>query len=219
MNDIEVESVTIQDLYILMHTSHDKLLQSINNLQKDVTSLNQYVGNIADRVVLCEERIAKMEDNIDDRLREQQIALSSVQTQEFPVDTTLVCYGIPYVEGEDIYETAQVLVETGLDLPNIQVQLAKRMSTRNNRPGLVKIQLSSLDDKIAVLRAKRNLLDTEYCEVYIRSSMSHADRMAQNNLHIILNEIPNGYKYRVAANGRIIKKDRLGSSGDGRRRR
>ena len=74
-------------------------------------------------------------------------------------------------------------------------------------PGLVKTKLPTVNDKVTALRAKRNLLDTGYRRVYIRSSQSHSDRIMQQSLQTILSDIPNGERYRVTGHGKIVKKD------------
>jgi len=81
------------------------------------------------------------------------------------------------------------------------------MQSRNNKPGIVKIKLPTRDEKIKALRLKRNLMDNGYNGVYLRSSMSHTDRVAQPNLVSILRELPNGNKYHVTGNGKVILKD------------
>ena len=108
---------------------------------------------------------------------------------------------------EDIHDKAQELIECGLGLVNVQVERSVRLQSRNDKPGLVKIKLPTVNDKVTALRAKRNLLDTGYRRVYIRSSLSHSDRIMQQNLQTILSEIHNGESYRVTGHGKIVKKD------------
>ena len=202
------EEITLRDLYVLLIQTSDKLCNSIYTIQDDIRALNDSLGNINSRVDLCDERIARLEDNLDDRFKEQEHVLSSLKKdQDFPVEKTLVCFGLPENDDEDIYETVQEMVENGLGLVNVQVERSKRLKSRGNRPGPVKIQLPSLDDKIAALRCKRNLQQTGYTGVYIRSSMSHTDRIVQQNFLTLLKEIPNGNNYMVTSNGKVIEKE------------
>ena len=82
-----------------------------------------------------------------------------------------------------------------------------RLRSYNEKPGLVKIRLSSVEDKVAALRRKRNLHQAGYGSVFIRSSQSHTDRLIQQNIHTMLRELPNGDNYMVTGNGRLVKKD------------
>ena len=129
------------------------------------------------------------------------------EQDEYPVDRTLVCTGLPETTREDIRESAQDLISVGLGLVHTRVENATRLRSRNDKPGLVKIRLPCKDDKIAALRCKRNLPDTGYRRVFLRSSMTHSDRLMQQNLQTILKELPHGDSYRVTANGKLVKKD------------
>ena len=61
------------------------------------------------------------------------------------------------------------------------------------------------------MREKRNLKDvTRYSRVYLRTSLSHTDRLIQLNFHQILKELPGGEKYRLTGNGRIVLKEEPG---------
>ncbi len=72
---------------------------------------------------------------------------------------------------------------------------------------MVKITLPTKEDKIKVLHCKRNLKDNNYAGVFLRSSTTHTDRVMQHNLITLLKEIPNGDKFRVAGNGKLVPKD------------
>lgn len=68
-----------------------------------------------------------------------------------------------------------------------------RLKGKDGKPGPVKIQLNDKDEKIAVLHAKKNLKDVHnYQRVYMRSSMTHADRLIYLNFQTILQQLPSG---------------------------
>ena len=64
-----------------------------------------------------------------------------------------------------------------------------------------------MHNMISALRRKRHLRDTGHRNVFIRSSQSHPDRLIQHNVQMILKELPNGDKYRVSSNGKLMIKD------------
>ena len=68
-----------------------------------------------------------------------------------------------------------------------------------NRPsGVVKIELSSLNSKINVLRAKSKLKSVEgFVRTSIRSDKSHVDRVAERNMKTLLDELPQGGNFRI----------------------
>ena len=203
------DNITVRDLYILMLNTQTEFRTSMHTIQADVAALTISMSNIGPRVDDCETRISKLEDDMDDKFKDQEAALDSLvkQQDDFPVETTLVCSGLKETAHEDIHDKAQELIECGLGLVNVQVERSVRLQSRNDKPGLVKIKLPTVNDKVTALRAKRNLLDTGYRRVYIRSSQSHSDRIMQQNLQTILSEIHNGESYRVTGHGKIVKKD------------
>ncbi len=78
------------------------------------------------------------------------------------------------------------------------------------RPPLVKFAVPSLEGKIAVLRAKRNLKQSaEFPRVFLRSSKSHTERLIEPNFKKMLDLIPGGENMRVAGSGRLV--DRKGN--------
>ena len=106
---------------------------------------------------------------------------------------------------EDTDMVVTRLIEEGTRTPNVQVVRTKRLVSRNHFPGLVKIELASITDKVTVLRNKRNLAENhEFRCVFLRSSKPHSDRIAEFNFRKLLQQLPNGKEYRLGGNGRII---------------
>ena len=97
----------------------------------------------------------------------------------------------------------------------VTVIKAERLKSRNNKPGLIKCQLSSLTEKINVLRNKRNVSDNENTQnVYITRVKSHEERLIQNNVKALLKELPNGYNYKFTGSRRLVDKRMQKDDGD-----
>lgn len=75
-----------------------------------------------------------------------------------------------------------------------QVVAAVRLRKRKfDKPGLVKISFSTLQENIQVLRNKRKLETSEkFKRVFLKSSKSHTDRIIELNARTLLKEIPHG---------------------------
>ena len=218
---------TLDDIYALVETLNISLVairDDVASLKTDVTQirgdvqtlqvgmgvlaanvheLDAMMANVEPRVESCELRIATLESNIDDHIRDNPHATP----EEFPVDTTLVCTGLRESSGENPAAVAQDLINDGLGLINVEVVRARRLASRYGKPGLFKIQLPTVTDKIAALRVKRNLMDSGYRGVFIRSSTTHTDRILHQNFMAILKELPNGDNYRVTSNGKLVTRD------------
>ena len=85
----------------------------------------------------------------------------------------------------------------------------KRLAGRNEKPGLVKVALDTTDSKIKVLKAKKKLqCISEYKNVWIRSSKSHAERIQEQNIKQLLQLIPGGQQLKLTSNGKVQPKNR-----------
>ena len=137
--------------------------------------------------------------------------------EEFSSDTTIVAINVPYEQGEDIQQKMTNMIRRDLAV-NIMVKRVKRMPVpayqtgqqNRTRPkrGIVKIQLHSVQDKIAILREKQKLKNSrDYSYVYLRSSKSHAEHLMELNFKTILDMLPQGTDYRMTGNGKLVKKD------------
>ena len=152
---------------------------------------------------------------------EEALAAADALNPEFYHETTIIATNLPFADPEDIKEKAQSLINaltSACDpaLPQINVVNAMRTPARNNKPGVVKIQFASRQNKIDILRNKRKLTNhATYSRVFIRGSQSHTDRLIQLNTNTLLNELGLNDRYRVAANGRLVPKSDDGTASNG----
>ena len=127
-------------------------------------------------------------------------------------DVTVIAKDLPYIEGEDLLTlmTARNLIATMREdvYSNVNVVAVSRMRARyRSKPGLVKINLANVEQKILVLRNKRKLRDSvEFKRVYLEGAKSHVERLIEINTRAILRELPQGRAYRVAGNGRLLRR-------------
>ena len=152
--------------------------------------------------------MAAVENDAETRFTEIEGAVRGLlDEQEFPVDRTLVIFGLQQRVNEDIISTCQELMENGLGIIRARVIRAKRLVSRNDKPGIVKLELQSNEHKIAALRVKANLRDSGYRGVFIRSSLSLTERVMHGNMRTLLQMLPNGEQYKTVSNGRVVKID------------
>ena len=162
------------------------------------TQLDLETGIIIARIESVEQRITQIE---------AQLAAKA----EFDTETTVIARGLPTQAtcGPELLTEAKKLVQDVLGLDNVNIARAKRLPSRNGQLGLVKVQLQSLEEKKAVLRAKHKVKEKEgYRNVYIRGSKTHVERLVELNFRTLLDDIPNGHnKYTMTANGRLVKRN------------
>ena len=132
----------------------------------------------------------------------------------FDPDRTVVVTGVRYSRSEDILQKAKDLVGKGLELGDVEVINATRTPFRDDKPGIVKVEFNSREEKLSVLRAKLKLQSSaEYKRVFIRSAQSHAERLVQINNKVILKELGVEHKFRFTGNGRLVLKDQSQAQG------
>lgn len=129
------------------------------------------------------------------------------------VDNCVIIHGIPYEEGENLpAKVSDLFKALG---PEVQQQVTivamKRLNQRKRgKDPLVKVALKTIDEKIAILKAKSNLKTyPRYSTVWLRKSETHAERLLRLNMKKLLDTLPNGKDYGFTGSGRLMKKSEL----------
>ena len=177
-------------------------------LQIDIQVLN-------DRVNAMDAGLKKMKTSMEKEMEDLKARLAELEKSDeslapFNPDITIVATGIRHNPGENLQEKAEKFVKEGLGLDDVPVVDAMRTPHRNNRPGIVKIQFESRADKEKALSRRFELKDTQnYKRVYIRSSMSHVERLIHLNTKALLQASGAEKDYKILSSGRMVKKDVL----------
>ncbi len=152
---------------------------------------------------------ADMED-LREKLKEydsQLERLTSLLCIPFHPDRSIVIYGLKTDEGEDD-ETAVTKLFTDLEL-DVELENVERTAPRGkNQLGVVKVELSCLEDKISVLRAKRKCEDLDRdAKVTIRTCESHIERVARINNKFLLQHLGINEEFIITGHGIIKPKE------------
>lgn len=98
-------------------------------------------------------RMDRMEAKLDEAKR---------PSFKFQSDVSIIIVGLPFVEGEIPLERVNSLLSEGLHCdPMPEIANVERMRPRGRRPGVIKVELGTQQDKVAVLRRKQSLRDNE----------------------------------------------------------
>ena len=199
---------------ILFSRLDKKLTEEISELKSHFDkTLEEKFKQVMDYVDKEVEGLTLRMNEMDTRIT--TIEQSQHKAEEFHCDTTIVAENVPFEEGENLIKKMSDLVRRDLavHVPIVQVLRMKEGPPRKTRygtvkkPGLVKMQMRSVEDKVAVLREKRNLKNSrEFSHVFLRSSKPHAERMMESNMKVLLEMIPGANDYIMTGNGRLVKK-------------
>ena len=173
---------------------------------------------VKDECILEVSKLDKRLDNFetktkahDELVRQLQETHGTGYKTSFEPLVSIIVSNVPYQEGEDIREKMKEMITTHLVLPNEHIINCERTQFRQNRPGVVKVEMASLEAKIRVLRAKSRLREVAgYKRTYICSAKSHSERVAERNFKTLLNEVPYGKSFRVTGHGIIVRNDESG---------
>ena len=213
----EVSNADIMAMLKTIESKQDSFQTQLTNLRTEMLQL------MDKKIEAATEKISKDVSEVQDNLTKVQQDIKKLQSDannamsrpvDDPVndpDRTLIIINLK--ADHDDESTLPNKVEDILKIlspeieENINVVQVKRIPSRNQKPGLVKVAMDSKASKIAVLRAKSLLKDSEkYSKVYLRSSKTHAERLIEINFKKMLDIIPNGSQYRVTGNGRVEEK-------------
>ena len=177
------------------------LASKVESIEISVRDLS---NDFASKLALIENRVSALEFH----------TAKPAPREAYNLEDTLVVTGLPYSPDENVQEKAKDLVQVHLGLKECTVVRAKRTPWRNNRPGIVKVQMGHLDEKIKVLKAKTKLKEAHspafLRKVYIRSSKSHEQRLMELNLREIMGHMSCNGEYRFTGSGRLVKKKEEG---------
>ena len=119
---------------------------------------------------------------------------------------TVVIRGIPDKdETPDSLQTRIVCLLSALDVTSkVNVVKFKRLQSRNQWPGLVKLSVENVEQKDLLLKAKSKLKHLEgFSNVWIRGSESHLERLLKSNTFQLLKHLP-GCDLKMMPNGRLV---------------
>lgn len=189
--------------------AHEKSLKKAKSsvtkkIETERKTLQDYIdtelGRLTSRMTDIEDKVKKLEEK-------------QSESEKFNPEVTIIASKLPYSADEDLNKKAHDLISKGLRLHNPGIVRTHRLESKGPHPGLVKIQLSSLDEKKRVLQAKLNLQqDDQYKMVFLRSSKTHAERIHEMNVRTLLNIIPQGNSFRLTGNGKLVRKQNAQAS-------
>ncbi len=185
-----------------LRTSFEK---DLGNLKKDFT--NEIKTKVDEGVDGLREEVVELRQDLA-RAQKALKRLTDRVDVPFPPDVSVVIYGLENNEGEDEEETVNWLFAEVLKV-DVTIENIERTKPRDTgKIGVIKVELSSVEEKITVLRNKLkcdNLKDNE--KVIIKSCESHDARVNRINNKLILSMLPKGQEYNITGHGIIRKKD------------
>lgn len=205
-----------------LETENERRKGEIYHLNRRYTELQEEVTQSAHTV---DENVSSVRSSLDIKLGEAEQKIADLQTQleeatrvtKDPLeDVNLTVIAQNYAETlfTPLTDAENLVAALNLDT-EVKVIKATRLENRSqrNRPALLKFSMESLDQKIAVLRAKKSLKNAhrqDLKDVWIRSSMTKEQRTQRHNCTQLLKELDAEKDYRFLGSGRLVRNKRGG---------
>ena len=206
------EPDTLHQGYLAFDEEKDtkQLLQNLfckfNTMLDEVRDINKKQDTILARMTALEGRVDEQDRSIG-ILKQEVENIKQDFKREFDPEVTLVVTNPPrHARNNPQAYSHRLIAAVGRPATIVRVL---HTEPRENTKGILKIELASKNEKVDILRHKSILKTTaDFKYVYIRSSKTHTDRVMDYNFKTIIAELmpDNVSNYRIAGNGKIIKK-------------
>ena len=165
---------------------------------KDMT-ISEAFKALSARFDKQDEKLEDIQKGMKKDWEELDKRLSRIELVPFDPTRTVCITGFPnnVAVADDVYLEELFNKEIGI---GCNIRNVKRMGS-----GLLKCEVGSVEEKINILQAKM-VVREKVPGSWIRSSKSNAERIMEENILVLLYIMPDGYKYKVASDGRIIIK-------------
>jgi hypothetical protein len=181
---------------------------SLAHLENDISKLGDRLGIVENAHAGCSVWNSEKEFN------STQAKNPKAKNEKFSVEYTVIAVGLHEEQDENLLEKVNDLIRA-MELEDINIVNCTRLNSKiSGRPGLVKIEFDSVDQKIEVLKNKKKLSEyTAFKRVFLRSSKTHLERLYESNTRTLLKSLPEGYKFKLTANGKLVPKEPRGDKG------
>lgn len=214
----------INDVYAVLKeikSGQDSLRNKMDTRFQDMTaSFDNAIASLKEEITLDVSRMENRLIEVEKKIRNLE---SAPTKQEFDPEVTVVIQHLNYMHGEDTKQKVREVFTTMGVMPRnedgtegddatasnkVTIVRVKRLDQRDpGRPPIVKVELKNKDEKMMVLQNKSLLRnDGRFRKVYIRTSMSHEERVAQLNMRTLLGELGMSQKFRFTGSGRLVQK-------------
>lgn len=202
-DDLKALKGNVGTLQATVNGLENKLVANLRGLIREET---KKFGN---EIELMKGRMDNMEARFSELMGD-----SASGSDTFSCNRSVIIINLVELDHEDPVVVCQALFSQVLGI-EVTVTKAERLRSRNDRPGLIKCELTSLAEKITVLRNKRKVSNNDQTkDIYIARMKSHEERLIHNNVKTMLKELPNGNQYKFTGSGRLIHKSNEDESGD-----
>lgn len=207
--DLTKIMTTMREIRDEQRAMRKSLTQKIDNSVSQLKdSIDTTRKELRDYIDIEMSRITDRMDKMDKRLQQLESDMATRPRHEnFDPAVSIIAINMRQTDDEDILAKVNRLVKDDLGFRDMDIQRCERTQRRDDgKPSVVRIQLSNVEDKVKILRSKQELKKSkEFRKTYLKSAKSHEERLIENNFKAILQDLPEGARYKFTGSGRLIK--------------
>lgn len=164
---------------------------------------------ITNKLDMNTSKLQQLDDHVTMEMEKVRDRLTRLEMPEYDPERTVILTGLrPHESKTDREVILELMSKVGIDW-ECEIRNVKRLESYNTKPGLVKCELATVEQKVKILRAKTKLKEVAPT-IWIRSSKPHVERILEQNMKAILSIIaekldPNSF--RLTAHGKLIEKE------------
>lgn len=204
---------------MLLSTIHDH----VTRIDTQAVQIETRVAELASKVTAQEQNLKTANENIEKLFS----AVANLERKQTPPQKTEADDDIMQVEectGENERhilvvsnlpdrsrdeEDISALMYVGLSMPADEICYKNliRHESKTYKPGNVTIEFNTFQQKLNVLKRKRQLQQTvEYKDIYIQSHKTRNEIITENNFIDIMKALPQTHNLKMSSNGRIKRR-------------
>ncbi len=212
MNIITDRLTVMESNIIVMDTRLTNNESEIHRAKADIKSISDTVNRLENSQKQNVESAGKIVRQIEQRLDNLNVPIviggdteADSVSNEVIDDNSILISNLP--QSNNYESDVNALIWTGLCL-NINTKTVKKLDSRGDATKL-KIEFYTLADKMTVLKAKRQLRNTnEYYDIFIEGFKSRTEMMMERNFKTLIQTIPRGHMFNMSTGGRLVRNTR-----------
>jgi hypothetical protein len=192
-----IESLNIGIAAAVEKTVKKEMEQFKNLFDTKIDNLNQHIKAVEEKQDTRDAQVYELEDRVE--------MLDEFCAEEENRQMSIVMFGVPEADYENVENKANAVLKEGLKLDNVRIRGAVRKpSYKPNKPGVIVARCKCKADKDVIMKNKSKLRDSAvYRGVVIVPDKTKEQRIAENNARILANVFDDKLQMRGP---RLVKK-------------
>ncbi|KAH3896035.1 hypothetical protein DPMN_020206 [Dreissena polymorpha] len=177
----------------------DKMAQSIDRRVNN--EMNKIHKSLDERIDTLRADITNELDTLSSRVNSMTDVLQTDQICDRSLN--LVFRKVPETVNENIVDKINTIIKDHMHVNDVKASSAKRLPVRGNDPmipGIVVATFTDKEQRSKILKAKKQLNNSIFKQVFVHEDQSKEERLAAGNLRAMVNAVNRGQHLSIRGN-------------------